>query len=60
MKINVPQTKKIVYPLRFDVETWEKLKEIAKKNKTQTSKVIYSILKEALADSYQPKQKVIK
>lgn len=48
--ISVPRVKKVVYPLRLTSEMHNKIKKIAKQNKTDCGKVIRALLEEQLSN----------
>lgn len=48
MKLDIAEVKSVVYPVRFDPETFEQIRKVAKQNKTSPSKVIRLFVEQAL------------
>lgn len=48
MKLDIPKTKSVVYPVRLSPETFEKIKKLAKQNKTDNGKVIRALIEKSL------------
>lgn len=50
MKLEIPEAKVLVYPVRFSKSDYEKIKKIAKENNTKIHSVIQAIIKKGMRD----------
>lgn len=48
MKLDIPQVKKIIYPVRFDEQQFKIIKKLAKQNSTTQGKIIRALIEKGL------------